>query len=482
VIILDRLSKNKVRDWFNAAVIFFFMFGFKYICPPFGPITEVGVGVLGVFIGAIYGWSTCGVVWPSLLGIVAIGFTGFQTVTESMQYGFSHNNVLTLMFVFPFMYAIEHAGIVKLIAYKLVNLKIGKGRPWVVSFLLILAASFISALVNPFVAIFFVWSLFYMVCDLYQIDKGTYTQYMIAGIAFGATMGCMLFTFAPPVMQPLGVYAETSGIVINAGAYSIFALIMMLVYYVSYILLGKFILKIDLSHYKIEGVQSDMGQVDTYQKIIIGFLIAFLLIMFWPSFLPGEWQITQVFKALGTKATPALLIVILTVLNFTKGVDLVEMFEKGIRWSAIIMTAAVMVIINAVGNSDVGISAWITQLLQPLLGGKSTFIFLLIIVVLPTILTNFGSNVVVGVVFIPIAYNFALAAGLNHIAITAMLVLCTTCALATPAGCATAALLHGNKDWISSTQAAKYGVYLLVIVAFFTLLLGYPLGCLLFPM
>ncbi len=474
-------SKNTAKNWVNAGIVFFFMFLFKYLVPPFGPVTDVGVGVLGVFLGVIWGWTTCGVVWPSILAIIAIGFTGFQSVTEAMQYGFGHNNVLTLLFVFPFMYAIEQAGIVKLIAHKLINLKVGRGRPWVVSFLLIFAASIISALVNPFVAIFFVWSLFYMVCDLYQIEKGKYTQYMIAGIAFGATMGCMLFTFAPPVMQPLGAYQEASGVTVNAGAYTIFAFLMQITYYLLYILFGKFVLRLDLSHIQISGIETT-EKIDGYQKVIIGFLLAFLLILFCPSFLPGAWKITQICSALGTKATPALLIVLLAVLNFAKGVDLVELFEKGIRWSAILLTAAVMVIINAVGSSDVGISALITELLQPLLGGKSTLLFLISVILLPTILTNFGSNVVVGVIFIPIAYNFALAAGLNHTAIAAMLVLCTTCALATPAGCATAAILFGNKDWITPVQATKHGIALIVIVALSTLILGYPLGCFLFPM
>jgi len=126
------------------------------------------------------------------------------------------------------------------------------------------------------------------------------------------------------------------------------------------------------------------------------------------------------------------------------------------------------------------LSAGLTQLMTPLLGGKSTIIFLITVVTLPTILTNFGSNVVVGVIFIPIAYNFANAAGLNHTAIACMLVLCTTCALATPAGCATAAILHGNKEWITSTQATKYGVIFLILIVIITLLIGYPLGCVLF--
>lgn len=47
------LSKNSVAQWIHVVIILFFMFGFKYVCPPFSTITEVGVGVL-VFSLALY--------------------------------------------------------------------------------------------------------------------------------------------------------------------------------------------------------------------------------------------------------------------------------------------------------------------------------------------------------------------------------------------------------------------------------------------
>ena len=475
------LSKNSKAQWIHIIIILFFMFGFKYVCPPFSTISEVGVGVLGVFIGLVYGWSTCGVFWTSILGMIALGFTGFQTVTEALQYGISHNNVLTLLFVFPFMYIIEEAGIVKWISYKLVNLKVGRGRPWVLSFLLIFTAAIISALVNPFVAIFFVWSMFYSVCEICDLQKGKYTQFMIAGIAFGATIGCNLFIFAPPVMQAMGVYEGISGVTFNAVKYSIYVLAVELVYYILYTLFGKYVLRLDLSDVKIDKIKGGEEPLDGYQKITLLALILFLVFMFWPSFLPADWVTSQVFSALGSKGVPAILLVAKVMLNFRKGVDINEMFTKGIRWSAIFLTACVMVIINAVSSPDVGISDALAAFLAPLLEGRSTLVFIILVTLIPAILTNFGSNVVVSLLFIPISYTFASAAGYNFNSIALAVFLCANVAMATPAGCATAAILHGNAEWITTVQAAKLGAVMVVIVWLSTLLIGYPLGCFLFP-
>ena len=44
---------------------------------PIEPITEVGMTVLGVFIGMVYLWSTVDSIWPSLLGLLLVGFAGY---------------------------------------------------------------------------------------------------------------------------------------------------------------------------------------------------------------------------------------------------------------------------------------------------------------------------------------------------------------------------------------------------------------------
>ena len=49
--------KGKIHYLITAIICF----GFGLI-PPFGGMTEYGMGVLGAFIGAIYGWSTIGMI------------------------------------------------------------------------------------------------------------------------------------------------------------------------------------------------------------------------------------------------------------------------------------------------------------------------------------------------------------------------------------------------------------------------------------
>ncbi len=472
-------TRNRAMSFVHVAVVLFFMFGFKYVCPPFSTVTPVGVAVLGVFFGVVWGWSTWCATWASILGIIALGFTGFQTVSQALQFGFSNNVVLTLMFIFPFMYTLEHGGIIKIITCSLVNLKFAQGKPWLISFLLMLSAVAIGAVVNVFVAIFFVWSVFYTMCETYRIEKGRYTAYMIFGITFAANMGCMILPFLPFVAMPLGAYQSVSGEALNSGAYTVFAVVMNLVYLILYLFFGKYVLRIDLSDTKIGGIEGT-GPVTGYQKFVMLLLVILLVILFWPSVMPKDWSVTALFSTLGTTATPALLIVVLAILNFREGISIQEMFTKGINWGVVFLVMSVMAILNPLGNPATGIPGLITAIMDPLLSGKNTVMFLIIVTLLPAFFTNFSSNTVMAVVFVPIAYTFAVRAGLSGETLTAILCMITTCSLMTPAGSATAAILHGNKDWITSRQAIGYGAVSMILVWASTLIIGYPLGCALF--
>ena len=52
------------------------MFGIPLI-PPIEPLTKIGMQLGGIFIGLVYLWSTVDLLWPCLLGIIALAFTDY---------------------------------------------------------------------------------------------------------------------------------------------------------------------------------------------------------------------------------------------------------------------------------------------------------------------------------------------------------------------------------------------------------------------
>ena len=67
-------QREKLFYIVNSIVCLALMLGFGHL-QPIGSITPLGMDILGIFIGLIYGWSTVGTIWPSLVGILAMGFT-----------------------------------------------------------------------------------------------------------------------------------------------------------------------------------------------------------------------------------------------------------------------------------------------------------------------------------------------------------------------------------------------------------------------
>ena len=159
-----RLSMNSPAYYIWSIVVLFLMFGFR-ILPPVSPITAVGMGVLGVFLGVVVGWSTVGILWPSVVAILALGFTGYTTPQGALQSAFTNPNVLYVLFLFIFVGFLKHSEIITYISSRIVRLKIAKGRPWVLAFLLIECTYISAAFVDVIAAVLIVWEILYSICN-----------------------------------------------------------------------------------------------------------------------------------------------------------------------------------------------------------------------------------------------------------------------------------------------------------------------------
>ena len=61
------MKQAKWADWYwlHIVIMLIFMFGFRYLPAPL-PVTPVGMHVLGIFIGMLYGWTTIGMAVPCI--------------------------------------------------------------------------------------------------------------------------------------------------------------------------------------------------------------------------------------------------------------------------------------------------------------------------------------------------------------------------------------------------------------------------------
>lgn len=474
-----KLSKNTPVLWVHSLVSIALMFLFRLLPAP-APITEMGMAVLGAFLGIIYGWITVGMFWPSLLGLVALGFSGYGDVKSVFLEGFGSNNVLVVILMFLILGILEQAGITRWLALRIVGMKAGRGKPWVLCFLLLFAGFLLTAVSGTFTAALLVWSIFYNICEANGIEKGRYTEFVIVSVTFGSIMGSQLFPFSVPVLMMTGAYLGVAG---GSGPafvpYVLWMFFLSMVIAVLFTLAGKYLFRIqppDMGRTDIERPKP----LDRYQGIVLAALCAFLLLLLLSSVMPAAWPFTALLANLNIIGLAALVICFLLVCNFTQGKKANEYLLQAANWELVFVLACVVVLSNALGAEGTGIMAWVTEHLASVFSGHGVLLYLVLITLIPAVLTNFLNNLVVGMMFIPLSYTFSSALGVNSMAVCVALISLCSIALVTPAGCIPAAMLHGNTEWISSKSATVYGIVAVLISWVITLAVGIPFGCLLF--
>lgn len=117
------VSKDWVY-WLHSLITVALMFGVGYL-QPWGSLNVIGMKVLGIFIGLLWGWTFIGFVWPSMLGVIALGLSGYQTVAQALTGGFGAvNNTVLCIFLFIFAAYMDKIGLSRIIANWFISRKI----------------------------------------------------------------------------------------------------------------------------------------------------------------------------------------------------------------------------------------------------------------------------------------------------------------------------------------------------------------------
>ena len=109
------IAKKNRKSYINIAIMFALMLGVGYL-PPIAQITPLGMKVLGVFLGLIYGWCFIDLLWTSVLGIFALGLTGYTTVLGALTEGFSNSAVIIVFICLAFSHCLNVIGVSESVA------------------------------------------------------------------------------------------------------------------------------------------------------------------------------------------------------------------------------------------------------------------------------------------------------------------------------------------------------------------------------
>ena len=204
---------RNMKVYIHACIIVGIMILAHFIPAP-APITPLGVQIIGIFIGMIWGWCTCGMLWPSIIGIVMLGMTDYAASPEaSFGMMLTHNTVISMFVAFIVLAYVNNSGLMNVIAQWLVTRKFAAGKPWLFMTFFFTMLMLIAGVFNGVILIIIAFNFILPVLkDMGYTKDDLLPTYMLLGIALFAGMGTVWPPFLPNSLFTRGILATALGL------------------------------------------------------------------------------------------------------------------------------------------------------------------------------------------------------------------------------------------------------------------------------
>ena len=476
-----KIVERKSGFFYYSKVIIFLLilFGFGYL-PAIEPLTPIGMKVLGIFFGLLFGWTTIGLLWPSIIGLLGLVVIDAMNLKTAFALGWGSNTLLLILFMTILAAIVEQSGVSNFIAMWFITRKCVLGKPWVFIFVFLFATFILSAVTSTIPAIIICWSILYSICkQIGYKPHEPFPSFMIVGIVAAASFGLALFPFKTIGITVFGILENMTGMTVDYLTYIFFTLPMGTTCILVFILLGKVFCKLDvqlLANLTKSSFQDMELCLTKYQKIILSFVFLLIVLLLLPSILPRQFFLTILLNKIQASGTALLLIAVMCcikvdgrpIMNFR------EVAAEGMQWDVIFLVSVVMPLSAVLTAEETGITSFLLHALGPLFEGKSAGVFFLIVVISTVIITNIVLQSIGGAILLPVFYPFAIKLGIAPLALTSLLVFSCHFGLLTPAASPMAALMYGNADWIEAKDIYKYGLLSVLSSCIVSCVLGIP--------
>ncbi len=476
------MKNNRNVYLLNSVITISLMLFLGYLPAP-DPITPMGMKILGIVLGAIYGWSTVDMVWPSISALVLLGFSGYTTVKQAFALAVSNDTVLFVFFLLLLSGIMNQTGVAKAIALRIISSKRAEGKPWIITLLVLLSAYVPAMAVGGLPIMLICWNIVYQISDEVGFKpQDEWPSLMLFGVAIASTIGMCFFPFQ---ITPIGMYAILEAVdptktvaylpyMIYSGTFSV---VMLLGFYGFMRLIARPSVS-PLENYKVQGKAEPFS---FEQKLALGAMLLIIVLLSFPSIFPNL-MLSQLLSAVGNTGIVAA--VVGACLVFRKdgkqifSIDAIA--SKGLMWGMLFMFSTALCISTALTSPETGISKFLISKLSVVFSGMTPFAFQASMLLLVLIATNFLSNPVVAVIFIPIAYSFGKQIGVDILVIMPSMIFLNLLDFMLPSGSPTAAIIYGNRKWITTRSILRYSAVMMLLAYLIVVVIGIPLSSQLF--
>lgn len=475
-------NKKEVKYYIHSIIGLVLMFGIGFI-PAIEPITPIGMKIIGIFVGMCYLWTTVEMLWPSVVCIFALSFTGYAPMTNILQVTFGAEAVWMSVFAMAIMAAIANAGLNDHIIAAFLGSKLINNRPWVFTIIFFIAVSVFCSCVNSTVGYFMFWAILADFAARFGYKKGDrYIVLMLIGVGAIGHMAANLIPFRGMPMVMLYSLKSMGGVEIDFLRYMCISIPLQIVFILAYVAMMRFIFRCDvtpISHINSDTFKKELPPMTKLQKFLLGYLVFFILALTAPSIIPKTTALGAALNSVGSVGIMMILFGVLALIRI--GGEPILKFQKiavNIYWEMPFLLAAAMGVSSILVSEATGVKAFLMKLLTPIFNGFTPVVFLIFFTLIAILLTNICNNLVIAFMMAPIAVSYAAEVAINLPAAITLLIYAVLIAFLLPAASATAAMLMTN-PLIDTKNWFKIIIPVLLCLTLVTLGGGLPL-CLLF--
>ncbi|MCC8080054.1 MAG: hypothetical protein LIO57_08395 [Oscillospiraceae bacterium] len=429
--------------------------------PPTEPLTSLGIKVLAIVVAAIYGWCTIDTIIPSIAALVMYGVVMGTGSAVSFMSGSGAYVTVMILAMMLFSGILIHTGLARAVAEKIINSKIAVGRPWVLTCLILVAALVLSMFIPGIAAVMIIWEMAIGIFGVVGFKKGDkWPAAMMLAITAAATFGMQCSHVGLGVISDFGVlHAIDESMSLPSFAFTASSVIMMIVFLILVMLILRYVIRPDTSMLKNYSVSSEKKPFTTDQKRALAIFIGFIVLVTLPDLLPAS-AVTNFLSGFGLIGWAFIAVGVALLIRNKDGTPFItikQITDAGVFWGMLIMIASIQVICGSLSDESLGISAWLMELLSPIISGLSPFAFLAVFLAFALVVTNLLDNAVTLFVFTTIMYALTQSMGMNTLGVMAMLSHTAAFGMFLPASAPPITMLYGrsNEGWISKGQIFK---------------------------
>lgn len=470
------MDEKKHVNFFHYVVVIAFCLFFRFLPGPAG-ITPMGMGLLGVFIGAVYGWIFIDMLWPSLMGLLGAGLT--IGMGKMLAGSFGTDSVMMLAFCMIVVGVAMKTGAFDWLVKVLLSNKMMQGRPWLTIWLIFLIAfpmGFVHCIVMMVVLGAFGTTMF-KACGVARNDKLAVFYYL--GCAFSLMMGQVMLPFIGTGLVFYRSYTTMfPDMPMQMAPYIAFMIAMGVIMLTAFMLLMRFVFRVDASPLANFCNDCRIEPATRDQRIsLIAFVCFIVLCVFSSLSLGPVSEFLSQFGIIGILLAMSCFLALLPSGDGGKLADLEGLLGTA-NWGQLCMVGLIMVFATYFSSADAGIMGAVRQLFAPFMG-LSPWMFIIIMLVIAVVLTNISNNMIVMIVILPFLVSYASEVGLAPTMVTVLLYLMVQLALATPAASPVAAIAF-TQEWADSQAMTKNACKILPLLTIIGIGIGLPMASLLF--